>query len=163
MVKIRPLQKGEEWILREMLYEAIFIPAAEKPLPKSVVDLPELAKYIAHFGRKGDICYVGEEKGALVGAIWSRLFNKERKGYGFIDEQIPEISMAVKPAFQGKGIGIKLMEALLQALHQQGYEQLSLSVDMRNRAVGLYKKMGFEVVAQIGSAYTMVKQIKEIN
>lgn len=159
MVNIRSLQKGEEWFLREMLYEAIFIPADKKPLPESIVDLPELAKYNADFGRKGDICCVGEVQGFLVGAVWSRLFSQEMKGYGFVDEQTPELSMALKPAYRGQGIGTMLMEALLQALQQQGYKQLSLSVDKRNQAVSWYKKLGFELVAEVGSAYTMVKQI----
>jgi ribosomal protein S18 acetylase RimI-like enzyme len=160
MVNIRLLREGEEWFLREMLYEAIFIHAHDKPFPQSVVDLPELAQYIVDFGQQGDVCFVGEQKGILVGAAWSRLFSRARKGYGFVDEQTPEMSMAVKPTFRGQGIGTKLMAALLQALQQRGYQKLSLSVDKRNRAMSLYKKFGFEVVAIVGSAYTMVKQIK---
>ncbi len=81
------------------------------------------------------------------------------KGFGFVDEQTPELSMALKPAYRGQGIGTMLMEALLQTLQQQGYKQLSLSVDKRNRAVGWYKKLGFEIVAASGSAYTMLKQV----
>jgi len=160
MVNIRPLQKGEEWFLREMLYEAMYIFANERPLPQSVVDLPELAQYIADFGRKGDICYVGEQNGALIGAIWSRLFSQQNKGYGFVDEQTPEVSLALKPAFRGKGIGTKLIKILGQDLQQQGYEQISLSVDRCNRAEGLYKKLGFEIIAAVESAYTMVKQLQ---
>ena len=161
MVKIRLLQEGEERFLREMLYEAIFIPAHDKPLPESVVDMPELAQYIVDFGRQGDICFVAEQKGVLVGAIWSRLFNQASKGYGFVDEQTPEISMAIKPPFRGQGTGTKLMATILQALQQKGYQKLSLSVDMRNRAMNLYKKLGFEVVATVGNTYTMVKQINQ--
>jgi hypothetical protein len=33
MVNIRPFQKGEEWFLREMLYEAIFTLAIKSRLP----------------------------------------------------------------------------------------------------------------------------------
>jgi ribosomal protein S18 acetylase RimI-like enzyme len=160
MVNIRPLQKGEEWFLREMLYEAMYIFANERPLPQSVVDLPELAQYIANFGREGDICYVGEQNGALIGAIWSRLFSQENKGYGFVNEQTPEVSLALKPAFRGKGIGTKLIEVLGHALQQQGYEQISLSVDKCNRAESLYTKLGFKAIAAVESAYTMVKQLQ---
>jgi ribosomal protein S18 acetylase RimI-like enzyme len=159
MVNIRPLQEGEEWFLREMLYEAIFIPAHDKPLPESVVDLPELAQYIVNFGRQGDICMVAEQEGILVGAAWSRLFSQASKGYGFVDEQTPEMSMAIKSTFRGQGTGTQLIAALLQALQQKGYQQLSLSVDKRNRAMNWYKQLGFEEVAAVGNAYTMVKQI----
>jgi ribosomal protein S18 acetylase RimI-like enzyme len=157
IVKIRPLGAGEEWFLREMLYEAIFTPADEKPLPESIVELPELNHYIAGFGRQGDICCVAEQGGALIGAIWSRLFSEERKGYGFVDEQTPEISMAIKPAYRGQGIGTMLLNTLIEVLYRQGYKQLSLSVDTRNQALGLYKKTGFEVVSEEGTTQVMVK------
>jgi len=161
MVRIRPLQKGEEWFLEQMLYEAMYISIYDRPLPESVVNLPELALYIANFGRKGDLCYVSEENGELIGAIWSRLWSKEQKGYGYVDEQTPEVSLALKPAFRGKGIGTKFIEVIGQVLQQQGYAQISLSVDRRNRAIELYRKQGFEITAATEGAFTMVKGLQK--
>jgi GNAT superfamily N-acetyltransferase len=156
-IRIRLLETGEEWFLKEMLYQAIFTPDGEKPLPESIIELPEINRYIADFGRQGDICCIAEQKGILVGAIWSRLFSKEQKGYGFFDEQTPEISMALKPAHRGQGIGTMLLNALIETLYKQGYKQLSLSVDKRNRALDLYEKTGFEVVSEGGNSLTMVR------
>jgi ribosomal protein S18 acetylase RimI-like enzyme len=157
VVEIRPLQAREEWSLKEMLYEALFIPAGQEPFPKSIVELPELNKYIAEFGGQGDVCCVAEREGALIGAIWGRLFSGAQKGYGFVDEQTPEISIAIKPTYRGQGIGTMLLNALVATLFRQGYKQLSLSVDTRNPAWSLYKRLGFVVVSEAGTTQIMVK------
>jgi len=47
---IRPLYPEEIYLLRDFLYEAIFIPEGVEPLPRDVVDLPELKLYIQDFG-----------------------------------------------------------------------------------------------------------------
>jgi len=46
---IRPIKKEEIYLLRDFLYEAIFIPEGIKPPAKEVVDLPELKVYIEGF------------------------------------------------------------------------------------------------------------------
>ena len=42
--KIRPEEHG---LLREFLYQAIYLPEGVVPPPRSVIDLPELQIYIA--------------------------------------------------------------------------------------------------------------------
>ena len=49
---IRHLQGSENHLLREFLYEAIYIPEGVKPPSKDVVDLPELKLYIEDLERK---------------------------------------------------------------------------------------------------------------
>ena len=49
---IRPLQAGENHLLRNFLYEAIYIPEGVEPPSKDVVELPELKVYIENFGKK---------------------------------------------------------------------------------------------------------------
>lgn len=48
---IRPLQAGEHHLLRNFLYEAIYIPEGVEPPSKDVVELPELKVYIENFGK----------------------------------------------------------------------------------------------------------------
>ena len=68
---IRPLYPEEIHLLRDFLYEAIFIPEGVEPLPRDVVDLPELKLYIQDFGKKqDDCCLVVEYDGKVVGAVW---------------------------------------------------------------------------------------------
>ena len=92
---IREIHKSEIHFLEEMLYEAIYIPNGAKKLRKDIIYNPELFIYIKDFGKTGDICLVAEIQGNLVGAAWSRLFTEDEKGYGFIDTETPELSIAV--------------------------------------------------------------------
>lgn len=56
--KIRPEEHG---LLREFLYQAIYLPEGAEPPPRSVVDLPELQVYVTGFGTQpGDHCLVAE-------------------------------------------------------------------------------------------------------
>ena len=60
---IRSLQVNETSLLRDFLYEAIYVPEGVEPPPRSVVDLPELQVYIKDFGdRKDDLCFVAEQE-----------------------------------------------------------------------------------------------------
>ncbi|MFK7907632.1 MAG: GNAT family N-acetyltransferase, partial [Chitinophagales bacterium] len=81
------------------------------------------------------------------------------KSYGFIDEQIPEISMAVKSGFRGKGIGTKLIERISEEYQRLGYSALSLSVDQLNPAKNLYERMGFNFFEENGTGVTMKKDL----
>jgi [ribosomal protein S18]-alanine N-acetyltransferase len=150
---IRDLKEIEIPFLEEMLYQAIFIPVGTPKLDKSIIFIPELHPYIKDFGKVSDLCLVAELEGKLVGAIWTRLF----KGYGFIDETTPELSMAMDADFRGKGIGSEMLDALLLKLQKLNYEQVSLSVDKRNFAYKLYQKKGFQVHEVQGDSVLMVK------
>ena len=158
-IKIKDITKDNYNFLREMLYEALYIPESEKPLPKSIIDKPELFKYINNWGREGDIGLIAEYKRGMIGAIWARIFSKDQKGYGFIDEKTPEISMAVKKQYRNKGIGNKLMLKILDKIKSKGYNSISLSVDKRNKAVNFYKRFGFEIFKDLETLYIMKKVI----
>jgi ribosomal protein S18 acetylase RimI-like enzyme len=152
-INIRPIKKKEIPFLEDMLYQAIFIPEGENLLDKSIIFTPELYAYIKDFGQKNDIGLVAEMDGKLVGAIWTRFF----KGYGFIDDNTPELSMAIDTDFRGKGIGSKLLEAVFLRLQKSNVKQVSLSVDDRNFAYKLYQKVGFKNVEMHGHSVLMVK------
>lgn len=47
---IRPLQKNETELLRDFLYEAIFIPEGVEPPAREIIDQPELKLYYEDFG-----------------------------------------------------------------------------------------------------------------
>ncbi len=52
---IRPISDGEERLLEDFLYEAIFVPEGISAPPKSIINQPELQVYIADFGKKKTI------------------------------------------------------------------------------------------------------------
>ena len=141
MTEIRELQPPDYPFLWTMLYESIYSPV--QPLPQSIIHEPSVANYAASFGRDGDHGFVLTSDGQLRGAAWSRLFRETDKNYGFVDESTPELAVAIDAAFRGQGHGQQLLERLINKLFEEGYSQLSLSVDRRNRAVNLYRRMGF--------------------
>ena len=80
-MKIRELRPDETELLKDFLYEAIFIPEGVTPPERSIIELPELKLYYADFGNgKADHCLVAEEDGACrrsgmdthYEGLWSR-------------------------------------------------------------------------------------------
>jgi len=159
MIEIREIKQDEREFLREMLYEAIYFADESKRLPKSIVHEPHLAKYIENFGRRGDFAFVLLDENVLVGAIWARLFAKSEKSYGFVDEETPEFSIAIREQLRNRGFGKQLLQRLFEKLKSQGFEKISLSVDKLNPAVRLYLRLGFEIIAEKGTAFTMLKKL----
>lgn len=137
---------------------ALYVPEGESPFPKSILDNPDISKYIDHWGTlPNDLALVAVFNEKLIGSIWGRTFNGLNPGYGFIDENTPEISMAVKKEFRNQGIGTKLIDEISKKYFLKGIKSISLSVDKRNRAESFYTRKGFIAVADKGTAVTMKK------
>ena len=142
-MNIRAISLNEYPFLEDFLYDAIFIPEGVTPPDRSIIQHPELQKYIAYFGREeDDYCLVAEVDGALVGAVWVRIIGD----YGHVDDDTPSLSISVKAPYRQKGIGTALMQAMLTLLKTKGYKQVSLSVQKANYARKLYLKLGFQIV-----------------
>jgi len=151
---IRPATQADQTFLREMLYDALFVPPGHEPLPRSVVDQPDIAHYVDGFGtRPRDMGLIVEDAGERIGAAWVRLLQGDDPGYGYIDDDTPELSAAVNPRWRNHGIGTALLLRLVEEL-----PRVSLSVDSRNPAVRLYRRIGFDVVAADGTSLTMLRQ-----
>jgi len=114
-----------------------------------------VARYVEGWGRPGDMGVVAEIDGKGIGASWIRLFDRERPGYGFIAESIPELSIAVLPAWRGRGTGSSLLRGLLVDARTAGFAAVSLSVELDNPARRLYRDLGFERVEQHQGSWTM--------
>ena len=150
---IRKIRPEEHVLLREFLYQAIYLPEDVEPPPRSVVDLPELQVYIEDFGtRPGDHCLVVEVEEKVVGAAWSRIM----ADYGHIDNDIPSLAISLLPEYRGLGIGTQLLNGLLLLLRENGYLRASLSVQKENPALRLYQRAGFRIVAEKGTEYLML-------
>jgi len=156
---IRDIKQSEYPFFEDMLYEAIFIPEGEDKPEKDIILHPDVYKYIRAFGRKGDLCLVADMQGLLTGAVWTRLFTEEEKGYGFFDAETPELSMAVREKYRHQGIGTLLLNKMTDRLIYEEYRQVSLSVDKRNYACDFYKRQGFEIVETTDDSLTMVKHL----
>jgi GNAT superfamily N-acetyltransferase len=159
---IRRLTAEDEHFLWEMLYAALHVPPGQPPFRKEVVREPGIAKYVLHWGKGGDSGFVAVDAvtSLPVGAAWVRMFTAENKGYGYVDSETPELSIAVLPEYRGKGIGTDLLSHLIEEVRSR-YRALSLSVSSDNPAIRFYQRMGFEIVAQSGASLTMKKQLDD--
>ena len=131
--------------LRDMLKHAYHWRLNEDP------DLP-VARYVNNWGRPGDAGLVAWENGP-VGAAWYRLFSERDRGFGFVDEQTPELTIAVVPSRRGGGLGGQLMDALLERARNEGHHSISLSA--QRGQTGLYERYGFRPVEEKDGTVTM--------
>jgi ribosomal protein S18 acetylase RimI-like enzyme len=122
-------------------------------------DIP-LSRYVDNWGRPGDVAVIAHETGNRVGAAWLRLFRQSEPGYGFVDENTPELSIAVVPSRRRHGLGQELMDALLEAARAAGHGAVSLSVEADSAAVGFYERNGFTHVREQDGGLVMQKRLE---
>ena len=84
---------------------------------------------------------------------------RDEPGFGFVDEQTPEVAIAVVPSRRGRGIGSELLDALIELAKEQGRGSLSLSVADDSPAMHVFEKQGFEKVEQTDGSWTMRLQL----
>ena len=150
---IRKLRDDETELLKNFLYEAIYIPDGIQPPERSIIELPELSIYYEDFGNSpADNCLVAEEDGKVVGAVWTRIMND----YGHVDDETPSFAISLYKEYRGKGFGTEMMRRMLGLLKEQGYKKASLAVQKANYAVRMYKKVGFEIIDENTEEYIMV-------
>ncbi len=150
---IRPISDGEESLLEDFLYEAIFVPEGVPAPTKSIINQPELQVYVADFGKKkDDIGLFAEVDKRVVGAVWVRIMND----YGHIDSATPSFAISLYKDYRGLGMGTAMMKEMLCILKDRGYKRASLAVQKANYAVKMYKKVGFEIVDQNEEEYIML-------
>ena len=150
---IRELRNDETELLKDFLYEAIYVPEGMRPPERSIIERPELALYYEDFGSgPADHALVAEADGRVVGAVWTRIMND----YGHVDDDTPSFAISLYPEYRGRGIGSAMMREMLDVLKEQGYEKASLAVQKANYAVRMYEKVGFRTVGENDEEFIMV-------
>ena len=153
---LRGMEVNEKDILRDFLYEAIFIPEGVKPPDRSIIEQPELRIYYEDFGTcRADNCIVADNNGKVIGAVWTRIMND----YGHVDDETPSFAISLYKEYRGQGIGTRMMNEMLALLKEKGYKQASLAVQKANYAVRMYEKVGFKTVDENAEEYIMVCEL----
>ena len=150
-IEVRPATSADQPIISAMLHEALFVPPGAARFDRGVIDDDGLVDYHQRFGTEpGDVGRVAFDRtGEPIGAAWVR----QLRGYGFVDDDTPELSVAVAESHRAVGVGSALLAGLLDAV-----PRVSLSVDRRNPALGLYERLGFEVVRADGDTLVMLRE-----
>ena len=152
----REMLPSEYPLLKDFLYEAIFIPEGVTPPERSIIELPELALYYEGFGDgEADYCVVADDEGKVVGAVWTRIMND----YGHVDDATPSFAISLYENYRGKGIGTAMMREMLDLLRSRGYKKASLAVQKENYAVRMYEMVGFKTVDENDEEYIMVCEL----
>jgi ribosomal protein S18 acetylase RimI-like enzyme len=152
--------RADPAFLAEMLYEAINWHddgAEERPPLDAVVGKDENARYIAGWGRAGDVALCAlDRRDEPVGAAWYRRLSAATPGYGYVSDDVPELAIGVYPEFRGQRVGSLLLGALLARARRDRERAISLSVHRANPAKRLFARHGFEVVGEHEDTVTMV-------
>ncbi len=130
--------------------ELYFLRSSEQFIVTDIINLLEqyasLDIYQEFFGvKKGDIGVYIIVNGEVVGAAWVRLLPS---GKAFVDEETPELVLAVKPEHRQKGHAKYLMQQLIYEVSGV-FPKMSLNVSKEDEiAVSFFKKLGFEQVKE---------------
>ena len=154
---IRPGGTADVRFLRDMLRHAYYWRSAHPDAPME----DSVQRYVNGWGRPGDAAVIAVERTGPVGAAWYRLFPSDEPGYGFVDDETPELTVAVVPSRRGRGIGDALLSALCERARDEGHGTISLSVEQGNEPLlSYYEKHGFETVSQDGGdSVTMLRRL----
>ena len=147
---LRPADQQDTRFLRDMLRHAYHWRIAEDP------DLP-VFRYVQNWGRPGDAGVIASAGPNAHGAAWYRLFPASAPGFGFVDEETPEVTIAVVPSQRGRGTGGELLEALLERARADGFPRISLSAEPGQ--TGFYEKHGFREHRREDGTVTMVASL----
>ena len=164
-ILIKPISAADEPLLWDFLYLAVYLPPGQAPYPREILDLPEIRRYLLGWGMPHDRGLIaweddptkGEQHRVLIGAAWLRLLTGFDKGFGYWNDETPELCIAVVPDRRGRGVGALLLRRLLEEA-SACYPAVSLSVDEGNPARRLYERCGFRTVGEKDGSLIMVRK-----
>lgn len=156
--RFRPATAEDADFLFDMLVEAVnWTP--DRHLSRSTVAAdPTLVRYIDGWPRQGDLGVVAEADGVPIGAAWLRLFAANEPGYGYVADDVPELSMGVVEKWRGLGVGRDLLQEMTRRARSVGLRAISLSVERANFAHRLYMSEGYHIVERGPDSDTMVRE-----
>jgi GNAT superfamily N-acetyltransferase len=158
---IRNATAADGEFLLDMLVAAVNWSPEWKPRSRGrVLTAPATGHYIAGWPRGTDLGVIAEAGAVPVGAAWVRFFTAEDPGYGFVAPDVPELTVGVAAAWRGRGAGRSLLRAVAARAAAAGIRRVSLSVERKNFARGLYLSEGYVVAdASDPQSDTMVKDL----
>jgi GNAT superfamily N-acetyltransferase len=144
--RIRRAAAGDGEFLADMLVEAVnWSPEWKRRSRRRVLADPRTARYIAGWPRETDLGVIAEAGAEPAGAAWLRFFPADAPAYGFVCAEVPELTIGVAAPWRGRGVGRALLRAVAAAAAAAGTGRISLSVERKNFARGLYLSEGYAV------------------
>jgi GNAT superfamily N-acetyltransferase len=94
--------------------------------------------------------------------VWYRFFTADDHGHGYVDDDTPELAIAVLDGHRGKGIGRALLLAIAERARDEGVARLALSVSDANPAKRLYEATGYRYHSSVGDGSTMTLELASV-
>jgi GNAT superfamily N-acetyltransferase len=158
---LRELRADDLPFLEEVVLLAVNWDRSRPPMTLDEVRIrPDLAHYLVSSIGERDGGVVAVVDGRRVGAAWWTWFSADDPGYGFVADDVPEITIGVIAEMRGKGLGRRLLTSMHQEARARGIARLSLSVEKQNPAVELYRRAGYEIARDDETAWTMVVTLR---
>lgn len=156
-VFIRPLRTSNVDFLKEMVFLSLY---KESGLfDRDVLEHKDIAKYYRGWDSKKEVGFIARYDNKDIGAIWCRKFPFFDQGFGYVEDDIPEMGLAVYPEYRGRGLGQILMNHLFNRLRHNGDKAVSISVHTNNPARRAYLRNNFVPVRREGDEIVMLKKL----
>jgi len=120
---------------------------------------PHLAAYYRTAPEFGVVSTAGGEP---TGVVWVTRFPPAFPGYGFVRDDVPELSVCVLPGYRGAGLGAELVGAVVAQARRRSVPALSLSVEEGNPARRLYERVGFVPVPPPADPGTLLLELRDV-
>ncbi|MEU8222419.1 GNAT family N-acetyltransferase [Kribbella sp. NPDC048915] len=159
-MQLRPATADDLPFLIQMLLEAYNWDGTPSFDEERLRSDDHAVRYVDAWPRANDFGVVAEIDGERAGAAWARALTADRPGYGYVADDVPELSLGVSPEFRRRGVARALLAELIAQARAASYRQLSLSVDPGNVARKLYESFGFRKVGVNGTSDTMILDLQ---
>jgi GNAT superfamily N-acetyltransferase len=158
---IRSAIPADADFLTDMLVQAVnWEPGRHRSREEIMAD-PALAHYVSGWMGSTDVGVVAVSPAGLpIGAAWLRFLPATDPGYGYVRDDVPELSMGVVGSWRGRGVGRALLRSVLDAARAAEVTAVSLSVERANFAARLYEAEGFQTVESFVHSDTMLLDLK---
>jgi GNAT superfamily N-acetyltransferase len=158
---VRSATPADAEFLTDMLVEAVNWELHRHRSREDIMADPSLAHYVSGWMGSTDLGVVAVSPAGLpIGAAWLRYLPAADAGYGYVRDDVPELSMGVVASWRGRGVGRALLRSVLDAARAAGLTAVSLSVERENLAARLYAAEGFRTVGSFDHSDTMLADLE---
>jgi ribosomal protein S18 acetylase RimI-like enzyme len=146
-ITLRSATAADADFLWTMLYYAAQMDREVDRTPADAQRDPYLRVYVADWGLPTDLGLIACDGETPIGAVWSRIIAHDHGGSDPSPPH-PELAAALLPAYQGQGIGARLLQAFL-AQAAERFPAVVLTVRADNPALRLYQRAGFTIAGTL--------------
>jgi ribosomal protein S18 acetylase RimI-like enzyme len=145
---------------RQVLAEASALPTDTRATLEQTLRLPNEQDICEDFSGAGDLSVVATDgRNVRMGAAWARQRWSDSSG-DVPHTATPEVRLAVRAEFHGRGVGSALLLALLSSLGREGIKAVRIHAEKHNGVPALYERIGFEIASERAEAFVMIANLE---